>query len=131
VIGHHTKVAIHSLSLSAYAVVMSQSSNNRVIIVPRVRRVYCPNCHVLVNWNRAATQLENLHHMFYKCPYFLVSILSYTCIFMFALVECKVVCSQSCVLGSRLPVLPMKEHDGADSTYFCSYFASYNCSSCS
>jgi hypothetical protein len=32
-------------------------------------------------------------------------------------VECEIVCSQSCVSGWRLPVLPMGGHDGADTTY--------------
>jgi hypothetical protein len=32
-------------------------------------------------------------------------------------VECETVCSQSCVLGRRLPVLTMGGHDGADATY--------------
>jgi hypothetical protein len=55
---------------------------------PHARRLYCLNCHVLANWNRATTQ-ENLHCVFYKCPYFSVSILSY--IFVFASVECETV----------------------------------------
>jgi hypothetical protein len=45
-------------------------------------------------------------------------------------VECEIVCSQSCISGRRLPVLPMGGHDGADATYFYSSFASYSCSSC-
>jgi hypothetical protein len=44
-------------------------------------------------------------------------------------IECEVVCSQSCVSGWRLSVLPMRGHDGADATYSCSSFASYSCSS--
>ncbi|KAG2538177.1 hypothetical protein PVAP13_9NG839714 [Panicum virgatum] len=33
------------------------------------KRVFCPNCRVLVNWNRATTQ-RNFGRVFYKCPYF-------------------------------------------------------------
>jgi hypothetical protein len=36
--------------------------------------VYCLNYDVLTNWKRATTQ-ENLHGVFYKCPYFSVSII--------------------------------------------------------
>jgi hypothetical protein len=43
-------------------------------------------------------------------------------------VECETVCSQSCVLGSRLSVLPMAEHNGADATYSYNSFTSYSCS---
>jgi hypothetical protein len=32
-------------------------------------------------------------------------------------VECEIVCSQSCVLGQMLAVIPMGGHDGADATY--------------
>jgi hypothetical protein len=53
-----------------------------------VQGVYCMNCCVLTNWNRATTQ-ENLQHVFYKCPYFLVSILSY--MFAFASINCEAV----------------------------------------
>jgi hypothetical protein len=98
VAGRHTKVAIHSLSLSLslppslpLGSYMSQSSNNRAMVVPRAMGVYCLNCHVLANWNGATTQ-ENLHRLFYKCSYFLISILSYTCMFVFASVECQIVC---------------------------------------
>jgi hypothetical protein len=56
--------------------------------VPYARRVYCPNYHVLTNWKWATTQ-ENLHRVFYKCPYFSVSILSY--MFAFVSVECETV----------------------------------------
>jgi hypothetical protein len=96
--------------------------------IPRTRRVYCLNCHVLTNWNRAPTQ-ENVHHMFYNCPYFLVSILWYTCMFVFSSVECEIVCSQSCVLDWRLPVLPIGGHHGVATTYSYSSFAFYSCSS--
>jgi hypothetical protein len=41
-------------------------------------------------------------------------------------VECETMCSQSCVSGQRLPVLPIGGHDGVDATYS---FTSYNCSS--
>jgi hypothetical protein len=68
------------------------------MVVPRVRRVYCLNYHILANYNRATTQ-EKLHHVFYKYPYFLVCIISYTCMFVFALVECEAVYSQSYVSG--------------------------------
>jgi hypothetical protein len=40
---------------------------------PYARRLYCLRYHVLANWNRATTQ-ENLHRVFYMCPYFLVSV---------------------------------------------------------
>ncbi|PUZ67827.1 hypothetical protein GQ55_3G465200 [Panicum hallii var. hallii] len=33
------------------------------------RRVFCPNCGVLANWNRATTPM-NFGHGFYNCPYF-------------------------------------------------------------
>jgi hypothetical protein len=79
---HHTKVAIHSISLSLPLSPLRQQPY-RVMIVPRARRVYYPNCHVLTNWNWATTQ-ENLHCVFYKCAYFSVSILWYTCMFYFA-----------------------------------------------
>jgi hypothetical protein len=124
----HKKVAIHSLSLPPS--VMSQSSNNRVMVIPRARRVYCLNCHVLTTWKRATTQ-ENLHHMFCNCPYFSVSILSYTYMFVFALVECETVYSQSCVSRWRLLVLPMGGHDRPYATYSRSSLGSYNCSRCS
>jgi hypothetical protein len=91
--GRHTKVAIHSLSLPpslslSLAAAISQGLNNRAMAVPCARRVYCPNCHVLTNWNRATTQ-KNLHRVFYKCPYFSLSILSY--MFVFASVECEII----------------------------------------
>jgi hypothetical protein len=41
--------------------------------IPRARRVYYLNYHVLANWNQATTQ-EILHRMFYKCPYFSISV---------------------------------------------------------
>jgi hypothetical protein len=44
------------------------------------------------------------------------------------MVECKTICSQSCVGGWRLPVPPMEGHDVADSTYS---FVSYSYLSCS
>jgi hypothetical protein len=43
-------------------------------------------------------------------------------------VECETVCSQSCALCHRLPVLPMGGHDGANAIYS---FTSCSCSSCS
>jgi hypothetical protein len=46
-------------------------------------------------------------------------------------VKCETLCSQSCISGRRLPVLPMGGHDGENATYSCSSFASYNCSCCS
>jgi hypothetical protein len=58
------------------------------MVVPRARRVYCLNCHVLTNWNRATTQ-ENLQHVFYMCPYFSISILSYMSVF--ASIDCEAV----------------------------------------
>jgi hypothetical protein len=74
--GRHTKVVIHSVSLSLPVSSLRQqpclkSQNNRAMVVPRARRVYDPNYYVLVKWNRATTK-ENLHHVFYKCPYFSV-----------------------------------------------------------
>ncbi|CAN6288716.1 unnamed protein product [Urochloa humidicola] len=44
---------------------MSQGSSNG----RRTRRLFCPNCGVLANWNKATTK-ENFGHIFYKCPYF-------------------------------------------------------------
>jgi hypothetical protein len=90
---------------------MSQSLNNRAMAVPRIWRVYCPNCYILANWNRATTQ-KNLQHVLYKCPYFSISV---PC-FSFASRLSVRLCSQSCVLGRRLPVLPMEGHDGTDAT---------------
>jgi hypothetical protein len=68
----HTKVVIHFVPLgSSHISKLKQQSNGTV---PRTRRVYCPNCHVLTNCNRATTQ-DNLHHVFYMCPYFSIIIL--------------------------------------------------------
>jgi hypothetical protein len=128
--GRHTKVAIHSLSFS-----LSQLPCLKVQIAEQWSSHAQGGCiariamHVLANWNWATIQ-ENLHHVFYKFPYFSVSILSYTCIFAFALVEYETMCSQSCVSCWSLSVLPMWGHDGEDVTYSCSSFTSYNCSSC-
>lgn len=46
---------------------MSQASSNG----RRNRRVLCPNCGVLANWNRAKTE-GNFGRIFYKCPYYSV-----------------------------------------------------------
>ncbi|CAL5033734.1 unnamed protein product [Urochloa decumbens] len=44
---------------------MSQGSSNG----RRNRRLFCPNCGVLANWNRETTE-ENFGRIFYMCPYF-------------------------------------------------------------
>jgi hypothetical protein len=43
--------------------------------------------------------------------------LIYVHILVYFTVECKTVCSQSCVSSRGLLVLPMGGHDGADATY--------------
>jgi hypothetical protein len=134
VVGRHTNVAIHSLSLS-----LPPSLS--------LRQLPCLKAQTTEQWwshtqGECIAQIAMYSPTGTKQPHkrtftacstsasiFLVTILSYTCMFGFASVECETVLS---ILCFRLePVLLMGGHDGADSTYSYSCFGSYNCLSCS
>jgi hypothetical protein len=127
--GRHTKVVIHSISLSlplgsSHVSKLKQQSKDHPThkegVLPELP---CPR------------QLEPSHHTREPSPRVLhVPLLfdKHHFIYMHVLVcfavECKTMCSQSSASCRRLPVLPMGGHDGVDATYS---FASYSCSSCS
>jgi hypothetical protein len=130
--GCYTKVAIHFVSLSlplgsSHISKRKQQSNDHPMrkegVLPELP---CPH------------QLEPSNHTREPSPLILQvplllgkDPLIYMHVLVCLMVECEIVCSQSCVSGQRLPALAMGGHDGADATYSCSSFASYSYSSCS
>jgi hypothetical protein len=84
----HIKVAIYYVSLSLPLSTLRQQSCLKAQTTEQWSShaqgaCIAQNCHVLTNWNWGTTQ-ENLHRVFYNCPYFLVSNLWYTCMLAFA-----------------------------------------------
>ena len=71
------------------------------------KRVFCPNCRVLVNWNRATTQ-KNFGRVFYKCPYFSLRLILRMCFFFIdkfvVVLKCLVFLSSICDLDWRMLV---------------------------
>jgi hypothetical protein len=128
--GCHTKVTIHSISLSLPLSPLrlqpylkaqtteqwpSQEQGGCIAQIAMFSPTGTEQPH-----KRTLTACSTSAPNFSKHPFIYMHVL--VC---FA-IQCETVCSQSCVSGRRLPVLPMGGHDGADATYS---FASYNYSS--
>jgi hypothetical protein len=112
----HTKVAIHSASLclplgSSYVSKLKQQSNNHPTckdgVLPEMPRQLELSNHI----GEASPRVLQVPLLFGKHP------LIYMHVLVCFAVECETVCSQSCISGWRLPILPMRAHDGADATY--------------
>jgi hypothetical protein len=127
----HTKVAIHSVSLSLPLSTLSQQPCLKAQPQEQWPSHAQGGCITRIAMS-SPTETEQPHKrtfivcytsplLFGKHPFIYMHVL--VCF----VVECEIVCSQSCASGQRLSVLPMEGHDGADATYS---FTSYNCSTC-